>query len=149
MCLKGISALSNPADQIDSTSLADEAERMLAALADQYLTWLEKDLERYSEALETIKAHPEDQAESVQQIFSISHNIKGQGAAFGYQFVTDVAELAANKTRNEKTAPPDVLALLELCLGALKLVVEEDIRGDGGPTGQEILLRLQALSVAA
>lgn len=122
---------------------------MIGALAEQYLGWLSKDLDSFSQSLAEVERDPADATEPLKEIFGICHNIKGQGAAFGYELATELGKLVCGITRNKTSLTEIQLNVVQQCLVALRLIIDENIRGDGGQLGREILVRLQAMSLSA
>lgn len=80
--------------------------------------------------------------EALSGIFSISHNLKGQGDTFGYQLATRIAQHLCELTRpvNKPTAS-DVPQTMQLAT-ALHSVLQQRLEGDGGAMGKQLCTHL-------
>lgn len=66
------------------------AEAVVAGLAGQYLEAAIADLARLKAAAADLAADPAGRASCLDRLFHISHDMKGQGATFGYPLVTTI-----------------------------------------------------------
>lgn len=64
------------------------AEAVIANLAGQYLAAATADLARLKAAAADVAADPAGRTSDLDRLFHISHDMKGQGATFGYPLVT-------------------------------------------------------------
>jgi CheY-like chemotaxis protein len=86
-------------------------------------------------------------------IIRIFHFVKGQAGMFDYGLVTAIAELGQHLLRaieRDFDAAPKIHHQLQrpLCAlaTAMSLVLESDLRGDGGAVGQRLLDKLRSVS---
>lgn len=135
---------------------ADEVAR----LAEQYRAKLVNDLRDLDDALAAMQrnkvqpgsswAAAADRASTWALVDRILHNIKGQAGSFGYNLITSVAALGQLLTR----ALPDdinlihnhhdeVLRCVKALVEAMRLILQNDIRGDGGAVGERLLAKLR------
>jgi two-component system chemotaxis response regulator CheY len=148
-----LSAVSPSLDQ----DLAEEVER----LTERYRSKLADDLRLLDEALAGMK-HVEDSdgsgwAAAAERkptwalVDRIMHNIKGQAGSFNFGLVTSVAMLGQEMTRplagstnlvfrHHDGAHRCVAALVQ----AMRLVLQNEIRGDGGQIGARLLEKLRS-----
>lgn len=129
---------------IDAESLA-RAEAAIANLKGQYLEWAVKDLEKISIAYEALNLSDGDLATKLNKIYDISHDIKGQGGSFGYDLMTTIGNQLC---RLIEYSDPNHATLIEgigVHIDSMKLVIAQDIKGDGGPTGDKILSGLDLI----
>lgn len=84
-----------------------------------------------------------------QAMYQIVHNVKGQGTSFGYPLMTRIGEsmMRLVKTPGESTVPD--LRLLEAHVVALRTILQHDIRGHGGASGEVLAEKLESLVAAA
>ena len=126
----------DPGD-LDPAALA-RAEAALAALSDRYLEWAEADLARMEACLSDILSHPEQQDQRLPQLFSIVHDMKGQGETFGYPLVSLLGNALC---RLLESSPPHGSAGMErvvVLASAMGRVIRERISGDGGEEGPRL-----------
>jgi HPt (histidine-containing phosphotransfer) domain-containing protein len=83
-----------------------------------------------------------------EEAHSILHNLKGQGATFGYGFVTELADLGCAILRNR--ARPNALDqaphLISAVERGLEITLSNRLKGDADDKRHALLARLKALS---
>lgn len=119
------------------------AEAAIALLAEKYVDWVRDDLACAHAAFVKAGETLPDNSESVAEIFGISHNVKGQGASFGYQLMTDIGGSLCDYVRDGGSASEARLKVIEAHLAAMEFVIERQIKGDGGASGQGLLDKLK------
>ena len=148
-----LSAKTMPSDK----ELAEEVESHV----EHYHTKLTDDLRDLDEALAAMQQTKSptswvaaaERRPSWAQADHIVHNIKGQAGSFGYGLITSIAELAQALTRPmsgntqlihqyHDAAYRCAVALAQ----AMRLVMQNKIRGDGGAVGVRLLERLRSLT---
>jgi len=122
-----------------------DAETKLAALAEQYEALVQKDLDALRSHLDQFDTDPGSRAATVESIFTISHNIKGQGASFGYEMLTEIGHSLCNFLRDLDDPSDDHAQIIRHHLSAMTVVVEKNIKGDGGDLGRQVVAKLQSL----
>lgn len=84
-----------------------------------------------------------------QAMYQIVHNVKGQGTSFGYPLMTRVGESLLRLVKaSDGSIAPD-LRLLEAHIAALRTILQHDIRGHGGASGEALAEKLESLVAAA
>lgn len=121
-----------------------QAQAAVAAMADEYIGWVKADLERLDDAIAHIDAAAP--AAGLKAAHGVAHDIKGQGATFGYRLVTDIAAMLCRYLQDAAAAGGFDPEIIEAHVQALKTVVENRVKGDAGALGQEILATLQEVS---
>ena len=137
-----------PSDESDEeTSMSAVLARAQAAvddLAKGYTTWARADVDRARAALEAALAEPARRAHHVEELFRVAHDLKGQGASFGYPLMTKIADSLCKLTRDRKLAYEQRhLDLAKSHLDAAQLVLTKEIKGDGGQVGADLAAKLQ------
>jgi len=126
---------------IDLSAL-ERAEAVISDLSGQYIEWVQEDLKNIQEAFDQLKAQGGTDATLLKKIFSISHDVKGQGGSFGYDLMTTVGNSLCRFTEDKDSLNPQHLDIVKLHIDTLKLIITQDIQGDGGAMGQKILTGL-------
>ncbi len=120
-----------------------KAEEVIASMADSYLDTVVDDLRNIDEAFEKLEAATGDRKEELMGVFQTALVLKGQGGSFGYDLMTTIGnELCRLIEKLDKAGPKEVEAI-KLHIDSMKLVISNDIKGDGGETGKEMLAGLQ------
>ena len=121
----------------------EKAEEAIASMADSYLDTVADDLRKIDEAFEKLEAATGDRKEELMGVFQTALVLKGQGGSFGYDLMTTIGnELCRLIEKLDKAGPKEVEAI-KLHIDSMKLVIGNDIKGDGGDTGEKMLTGLQ------
>jgi hypothetical protein len=131
------------------------AEAAVADLAKSYVTWASADVEKCFEHLATARAAHlsaqlpagavDDRMIALQALYAVSHNIKGQGSSFGFPLMTRLGDSLCRLTRAKRAYPDAELNVVQSHLEAMRLVLTQNIRGDGGALGDKLGERLEAM----
>ena len=88
----------------------------------------------------------DDRGEIFQSIFEVTHNIKGQAGSFGYALLTKLGASLCDYLRAGDHTDNDALQIVRHHVTTITSVIDEDIQGDGGELGTQLMGRLHALS---
>ena len=110
-----------------------------------YLETAWADVRELQAVLRQLGERPEDWSARSQRLRELAHNIKGQGAAFGYQLMTRIGESLSVLLKGAESCDPHRLKLLGAHAASLQIVLERDITGTGGALGEALVARLGAL----
>jgi len=135
------------------------AEAAVADLAKSYVSWATADVDKCAEflaAARTAKSDEnlpagavDDRMIATQALYAIAHNIKGQGSSFGFHLMTRLGDSLCRLTRAKRPFPEADLNLVAAHLDAMRLVLTQEIRGDGGALGDKLAQRLESLVAQA
>jgi hypothetical protein len=76
-------------------------------------------------------------------VFQVSHDIKGQGGSFGYDLMTAIANELCRLIEKADTITDSEVEAVKIHIDSLKLVIGEDMKGQGGKAGEKMLAGLQ------
>ena len=123
------------------------AEAAVADLAKSYVGWASADVENCGAHLAAARAgEGAARLDAIQALHSVAHNIKGQGSSFGFPLMTRIGNSLCRLTRNRRAAGDADLTAIQAHLDAMGLVLAQGIRGDGGPLGEKLAQRLEAMA---
>tara|TARA_R110002110_G_scaffold90632_12_gene235600 strand:+ start:1836 stop:2339 length:504 start_codon:yes stop_codon:yes gene_type:complete len=129
---------------IDLAAL-ERAESVISDMQGSYLEWVQNDLKNLEAAISTAMADSGPLEPHFEKIFSISHDIKGQGGSFGYQMMTNIGNQLCRFIEAMGAPTKADLHIVRLHFDAMKLVIAKRMEGDGGKTGEELVAGLQAV----
>jgi two-component system chemotaxis response regulator CheY len=147
------------APEKDLAAVAEnQAEHFRARLVDEL-----RDLDDALAAMRKTRPNPAspwaiaaDRGPGWAQIDHIFHDIKGQAGSFGYDLITSVAELGQEMTRRMSGNTQsifhhhdDVHRCVAALVQAMRLVLQNEIRGDGDQVGARLLEKLRAYTEKA
>ena len=120
------------------------AHRVMALIAQNYSQWLCADLDGLSRRFEYRSAEPGN-GDHRNDLFRISHDIRGQAASFDYDLASDIAtSLCGFLERHEKIEEVQ-LKVVEAHISAIRAYLRQSLKGDGGSVGQELTAELSGL----
>lgn len=123
---------------VDEKVLA-RAEAIVASMGGDFVQWAEKDLKSLKQASDDLNSGTADQKETLLTIFQISHDIKGQGGSFDFGLLTAIGDSLCRLTEEKEQAGAAEIQAIGLHVEALKMVLKERLKGDGGDTGASLL----------
>lgn len=126
--------------------LIDNAQAMVSRLTEDYLTWVTGDLAELEGILEELPAGGPAEAGLLARAYDMLHNMKGNGATFGYDLVTAIADSACGMIRRQTAIEADRRDALRHHVAALRIVLDRKITGPGGDPGKRLMDRLHALA---
>ncbi len=131
-----VAVAAEPASEVGD--LASELRRVYTESAEQDVRVLEQQLGLVSD-------DPSLWATCRQRMCDVSHNVKGQGANFGYPLMTRIGASLSRFLGTSAELDDGVEALLKAHVAALGTVLRNEIHGDGGEPGRALAERLEAL----
>ncbi len=122
-----------------------EAKAAVASLGDQFLSFIADDVSKLSQLVNDAKTDLDGRMDHIQGMFHIAHNLKGQGASFGYNLLTEVADRLCYRTRDVTQVDDACLDAIGFHVRAIQVIVDGQINGMGGEKGAALLTKLSAL----
>ncbi|MDQ7019663.1 MAG: Hpt domain-containing protein [Robiginitomaculum sp.] len=128
----------------DLAAMADAAGAALAGMGEEFAAGAEGDANTLKEFIGKAaqSADEEDFQQNMARAFGIAHDLKGQGATFGYNLVTEIAGQLCTLTRPQNNPTRESLPQMQTCAQALYDVLAGRIEGDGGTIGARLRLDL-------
>ena len=128
---------------VDEAAL-ERAEKVIESMSDDYLKWAKDDLTKLAKAFAGLKGGQGDTGKHLDAVFSVSHDIKGQGGSFEYDLMTIIGNQLCRfiETLDGKAGAPEV-EVIELHVNALQAVMAQKLKKDGGPVGKALLTGLE------
>lgn len=125
--------------QTVAKSFADDSDEELVTY---YLDWTQDAIQELAGLVAQITQTPSP--ETAQQIYEITHNIKGMGTSFGFPLMTEAGRSLCYYLRQRGDGPLDS-AVLEAHLKSFRLILAKRMIGDGGQMGRDLVDRLNQL----
>jgi hypothetical protein len=127
------------------------AEAAVQELGKNYLTWVREDVETLEAALDGVGGETTGRVETtsrvgaIERIFDTAHNMKGQGATFGYPLVTTIAASLCRFIEAGGADRGSGADVIQAHVAALRAVIVHEARGEGGEVGRELVRTLEAV----
>jgi chemotaxis protein histidine kinase CheA len=133
--------IGNGPGKLDKTLIAN-AEKTIEAFGEDFSSWIQDDIDDM-EAARLRLAQGESPERALADLYRIALDLKGQGASFGYDVVLAVG-VSLTDFLDPIHAGSATLSTLQLDVvtahvGAIRAVISEGLKDDGGATGQALL----------
>lgn len=130
---------------VDEAALK-RAEDVIADMTDSYLETVRKDLDRIQKAFADLAAGKGKQRATLESIFEVAHDIKGQGGSFDYNLMTVIGnQLCLFIDGLDEEAEEQDIEVIKLHVDALQVVIAQQLKGDGGKMGTQLLSGLEGV----
>jgi chemotaxis protein histidine kinase CheA len=130
----------------DVDALLARVEATLQKLGGEYRRIYDEDVQRIDMHFETARQEPSQAADSIKAIRVCLHDMRGQAGTFGFDLATRIADSACKfiDMSGGRIEAKEML-VLAVHVDALKVVNTNNIKGDGGPVGKELIAGLAAV----
>ena len=124
-------------------TIVEQAEAALGEMQDQYETWIRDYLTTINEGLAAARAVTPPDPDAIARIRKTSHEIKGQGETFGYPLLTRAGHMLHGFIDRDEAVAARHLDLIAAHIDFMNLVVQDGVRGEGGPKEDQLLGALE------
>ena len=128
--------------QTTGPAVPPEGGQDLVAL---YREGADHDVQELQSLVERLGGGDADWAELRPRLREIVHNVKGQGAAFGYELMTRVGESLSKLLHAVEQVDARTAKLMAAHVTTLRTVLDRDITGSGGDLGNHLASKLESL----
>ncbi len=122
------------------------AEAAIEKIGDDYANWAQTDLDEMDKAVAAARKNPDQQEDYVMELCRRAMELKSQGGGFGYDLISQVGDSLKNFTESRSEANPRDVEIIAAHVDAMRVVMVEDIKGDGGEVGRAIVDSLYKLT---
>ena len=130
-------------------ALLERAEAAVQKLEVNYSEWVKDDLAEIEKTLKKLVAAKGKDKDAIKALYRVVFDTKGQGGSFGYPLLTEVAGSLASFIRDLDELDSFALEVATAHVSAMRAVIKEQIRDDGGETGTKVVEGLCALVAKA
>lgn len=124
----------------DASAIA-KAEAALASLSGDFDAWLDEDVRRL-EAAWAEAAHKTD-ADSLEPVYGVAHDVKGLGSTYNYPLVTRIAHSLCSLIETNELRMKAPRPLLAAHVHAIRAAVRDQIKSDEHPVGKMLAEELE------
>jgi chemotaxis protein histidine kinase CheA len=125
-----------------------KAEQAVVEMEKDFTGWALEDLNEMEAALGRLKDGG-DMGKELGEVFRIALDMKGQGGSFGFVMITRIAGSLSDFMEERQTVGRLGLEAIAAHIGAMRAIMAQNVRDDGGNTGQALLAELQNLTAKA
>jgi chemotaxis protein histidine kinase CheA len=113
----------------DPTDLIAKAEAALAALSDQFGTWLTTELDRLDKARAQLGSDFGN-TQALEALHNCAHDLKGLGTTFAFPTVSSLSTSLCRLLTSQPKDQEASLALIDAHIAAIRALVASDARDD-------------------
>ncbi|MEX2617999.1 MAG: hypothetical protein WD767_18075 [Alphaproteobacteria bacterium] len=120
--------------------MLSRAENVIVKHGDGYIGRAQTQLDELVRTVHIAKkADRQDRPEIFDRIFHQSHDIRGMGTTFGYNLVTAIGASLCNFLETVTECNDAAMEVVSAHADALRAVIGNDVKGDGGSVGLELV----------
>ena len=147
--IKPPNTLAVKASKVTGSSIADkldQAEAKIAEFGKDFPKWGLDEIEKIESALAAVRQLPENQDELIGNIYGQAMDLTSQAGGFGFTLITEIGNSLKNFTESRQDASAREIDIIAAHVDALRVVLVQNIRGDGGKVGRQIVSGLLQLT---
>jgi len=124
----------------------EKAEKLIADMQDSYLEWVNEDLRKLQDFENQLDAKTAPRKQVFNDIFSVAHDVKGQGGSFDYPLMTLIGNYLCRYIEHLGDVEPSDkhVEVVKVHISALRLVIAQRMSGEGGKMGANLIRGLEA-----
>lgn len=126
-------------------SQAQSAANVISDLSEKYPKWAMGDVTKLKRLFNDANSiSGEGRTKLIrEELYPIAHDIKGQGATFGYPLMTDIAAHLCDRVKlNPGEFDAEYMSYIKKHIDAMEQILNEKITGTGGDKGLELMSNL-------
>ena len=123
-----------------------QADAAVAEFGKGFSKWGLDDIAGIEAALEQARQDPEGHEALVSDIFGRAMDLKSQGGSFGYTLISEIGDSLKRFTEGRKGVSKRDIDIIAAHVDAMRAVLLQGIRGEGGKVGRQIVAGLQQLT---
>ena len=122
------------------------ADKAVEIMSVEFTDWIEDDINRLQDAHDALTSEPDDPRSVMERVYNIAHDMRGQAGSYGFPLITRVGSSLCRyiEGRDWASAAND-LQIVSAHIGALKIVLSHNLRGDGDDVSRKVADELEAL----
>lgn len=125
-----------------SEDARSRAEQTMRSFAARNASWPGEQVEKLRDIVAQIADGRREFAPGVKALHEASHSLRGLAGNLGFPLLTECAESLCGVIKNKALSQNDVAALL-LHIETMEAIRDQDLRGDGGANGADLLKDLK------
>lgn len=123
------------------------ADKLIAALQGEFAAGTEIRIQKLADVYQQWRL-PETREAAIRDFRRLAHDLKGEAGTFGYDLITDIADLFGDYLRETPTGRQTAEAVKSY-VDTFQMVWSQRITGDGGEAGRQMIAGLSKLNEGA
>ncbi len=129
-----------------SADLLRDAELAVAGLQDDYESRLGQEIDQLDAEFDAMR-----RADTFdpKRLFALAHELRGEAGSYGYPLISRAADVLCKLLEKRTVLVPADVEIVEAHVRAFRTVLDRRVKGHGGPAGDRLISRLEAIVSAA
>ncbi len=130
-------------------AMVEAGEKVIVAEEQHFTEVRDQDLDVLAKLFAQLKQANEPDKDAIGQIYYRSAGLKSMGQTFGFPLLTDASDSLCRmvwKMPEEKIILPLTIQAIDAHLKTMRLIVDQNIKHDGGETGTNLIAGLRKLA---
>jgi chemotaxis protein histidine kinase CheA len=115
-----------------------KAQAAIAKMSDDYPGWAMDDVNNLEKLIQDVEPGSGTGREQLRDAFKLAHDMRGQGGSFGFPLMTRIANSFCRFAEGLDTIDQGALEICMAHVNAMRAILQNDVRGTGGPIGAQI-----------
>lgn len=115
------------------------------SLLAEFFTWMESAVTEMRQLADDMPEKIERGNDAVDRIYDLTHNIKGMGASFDFDLMTEVGVSLCGHLKGMDRDAKVSRRIFQSHIRAFEVILQHKIKGDGGDQGQALTRRLEEI----
>lgn len=128
--------------EVDYEASKTRLEYALGVFVEEFRINSFRNLDRVEAILDNLGDKEADKA-LINSVLAILSNIEGQGRSFDFELISELGEMTCDFLRRVETGSEKMVLLLRKVVQAMRLVIQQDVRGEGGLTERALVACLR------
>ncbi len=121
-----------------SNGMLEKVKKVIEKHGVDYVARAQAQIESLAQTVRAAREKVESRPELFAEIFRKSHDIRGMGSTFEYDLVTETGTSLCNFVEDIVQYDDDAMEVVGAHVAALRAVIANGVKGDGGKIGREI-----------
>ena len=125
-----------------SADLLRDAEVAVAGMQDDYEIRLAREIDQFDADFEAMRSAG---AFDPNRLFTLAHELRGEAGSYGYPLISRAADVLCKLLEKRTALAPADVDIVEAHTRAFRTILDRRIKGHGGPAGERLIDRLEAI----
>ena len=125
-----------------SADLLRDAEVAVAGLQGDYEDRLAQEIDQFDNDFSAMRRAGDVDPK---RLFARAHELRGEAGSYGYPLISRAADVLCKLLEKRAALAPTDIDIVEAHMRAFRTVLDRRIKGHGGPAGERLIDRLEAI----
>lgn len=127
--------------KIDSETM-EQAQSVIDKHAESYVETVQAEIQTLTETFKQAEDDPAGRAAHLESVADQVHEIRGMGGTYDFPLITKIGSSLYDFCQSAEGTPSQ-MEVIKAHIDALRVIVSQNIKGDGGTVGEQLLTGLR------